>query len=203
MFTSRAEFRLRLRADNADQRLTPRGLEWGIIPDSRRINFESKVEALNVSRESLYSRSLTPNQAGFHGLHLNLDGVRRTGMELLALPDVDLKRLASIWPEFQSVDDSIAEQLENDARYAVYLDRQDADIEAMRRDDALIIPSDLDYGGISGLSNEIREKLEQHRPETLGQAGRINGVTPAALVLLLSVVRRRGALRRSGDQAIA
>ncbi|MEM7424698.1 MAG: tRNA uridine-5-carboxymethylaminomethyl(34) synthesis enzyme MnmG [Pseudomonadota bacterium] len=203
MFTSRAEFRLRLRADNADQRLTPRGLEWGIVPDSRRARFEQKMDALNVSRESLLGRSLTPNEANAHGLALNKDGVRRNGMQLLAFPDVDFSVLGRIWPDLAGISPEIAEQLENDARYAVYLERQDADIEAMRRDDALTIPSDIDYSTISGLSNEIREKLERHRPDTLGQAARINGVTPAALVLLLSVVRRKGSHDQDRTRQIA
>lgn len=203
MFTSRAEFRLRLRADNADQRLTPRGLEWSIISEDRARRFRAKMESLNVSRETLENRSLTPNEARNYGISLNFDGVRRDGMELLALPDISVEGLAKIWPELSAVDPVIAEQLENDARYAVYLARQDADIESMRRDDALSIPADLDYRSISGLSNEIREKLEQHRPETLGQAGRINGVTPAALVLLLSVVRRKGSHGKAGAQEVA
>ena len=203
MFTSRAEFRLRLRADNADQRLTPRGIEWGIVPNDRRESFGKKMDALNVSRETLGDLSLTPNEANVHGLSLNQDGVRRNAMQLLAFPDVDLEVLSRIWPNLRDIRPEIAEQLENDARYAVYLDRQDADVEAMRRDDALSIPPDLDYRAISGLSNEIREKLEQQRPETLGQASRINGITPAALVLLLSVVRRKAAHGADGDREIA
>ncbi len=190
MFTSRAEYRLSLRADNADQRLTAKGIVYGLVGSARADTFSAKIQRLQVAREALSGLSMTPNEANKAGLSLNLDGVRRSAMELLSFPDVSFEKLCAIWPELRSVDSASVEQLSNDARYRVYLDRQEADIEAFRRDEALAIPADFDYGGLSGLSNEVREKLELHQPVTLGQAGRINGVTPAALPLLLSAVRR-------------
>ncbi len=190
MFTSRAEYRLSLRADNADQRLTPRGIDLGLVGSHRSDAFLQKMERLNCAREALDALSLTPNEANKAGLNLNLDGVRRSAMELLSIPDISFDKLCMIWPQLRSVDPLSVEQVSNDARYRVYLDRQAADIEAFRRDEALAIPADFDYGLLSGLSNEVREKLELHRPVTLGQAGRINGITPAALTLLLSAVRR-------------
>ncbi len=192
MFTSRAEYRLSLRADNADQRLTPKGLEYGVVGPKRSTAFAEKVRRLNEARTVMLGLSLTPNEANKAGMRLNCDGVRRSAHELLSFPDVSFETLCSIWPQLQDVDADSVEQLSNDARYRVYLDRQSADIEAFRRDEALAIPQDFDYASLSGLSNEVREKLELHRPVTLGQAGRINGVTPAALTLLLSAVRRSG-----------
>lgn len=192
MFTSRAEYRLSLRADNADQRLTQKGVEYGVVGSKRAELFAMKLRRLDRSREILESLSLTPNEANAAGLRLNLDGVRRSALDLLSFPDVSFETLRAIWPQLQDVDSESAEQLSNDAHYRVYLDRQSADIEAFRRDEALAIPADFDYSALSGLSNEVREKLELHRPVTLGQAGRINGVTPAALTLLLSAVRRSG-----------
>ncbi|MEM8689863.1 MAG: tRNA uridine-5-carboxymethylaminomethyl(34) synthesis enzyme MnmG [Pseudomonadota bacterium] len=190
MFTSRAEYRLSLRADNADQRLTPRGEAFGVVGNQRMRRFTEKLERLEWCRSILNDLSLTPNEANRAGIRLNLDGVRRTALELLSIPDVDFEVLKPIWPQLSDMDPDCVEQLSNDARYRVYLDRQEADIEAFRRDEALEIPGDFDYGALSGLSNEVREKLEVHRPVTLGQAGRINGITPAALTLLLSAVRR-------------
>ena len=191
MFTSRAEYRLTLRADNADQRLTPRGLAAGCIGAQRRAAFTSKSESLAAARGLAAERSLTPNQARRHGIAVNLDGVRRTAAELLALPDVGVAQLIPVWSEFAKLAPDVAEQLEIDAHYAGYLERQHADIEAFRRDEALELPTSLDYGGVSGLSNELREILGRSRPATLGAAARLQGVTPAALVLLLRHVRRR------------
>ena len=199
MFTSRAEYRLSLRADNADQRLTPRGEAFGVVDGPRSRHFAQKMERLEHARGLLDDLSLTPNEANKAGIKLNLDGVRRTGLELLSIPGVSFDVLRAIWPQLDGVDPECVEQVSNDARYKVYLERQDADIEAFRRDEALAIPANFDYGELSGLSNEVREKLERHRPVTLGQAGRINGVTPAALTLLLSAVRRDGS--RSGQSA--
>lgn len=190
MFTSRAEYRLRLRADNADQRLTSLGVDWGIVGQERSMAFGSKIKRLNDSRKTLSRLNLTPNEARESGLGLNLDGVRRTALDLLAFSDIEFSQLAVIWPELGQIDSVSAEQLSNDARYAVYLERQAADVEAYRRDEALHIPVDFDYSDLAGLSNEVREKLEAHRPTTLGQAARINGITPAALTLLLVAVKR-------------
>ena len=190
MFTSRAEYRLMLRADNADQRLTPRGMAVGCVGPVRRAAFESKAAALSAAREFAQSHSLTPNEARAHGLALNQDGKRRSVLDLLAYPELSVARLSAVWPELGQWDPAIAEQVEIDATYRVYLDRQDADIAAFRKDEGLKLPADLDYGGLSGLTTELRLKLEATRPLTLGQAARIEGMTPAALTLLLNHVKK-------------
>jgi tRNA uridine 5-carboxymethylaminomethyl modification enzyme len=187
MFTSRAEYRLTLRSDNADQRLTRLGQDGGIVGSERARTFANKLERLTVSRETMTSLSLTPNEAAKHGLAIRQDGVRRTALDLLSL--TDFSTLTRIWPELGSMDPPIIEQLEIDAQYAGYLDRQDADIVAFRRDEGRALPAGLDYGAVIGLSNEVRQKLEQIRPATLGQAARIEGVTAAALTLVLAHVK--------------
>jgi tRNA uridine 5-carboxymethylaminomethyl modification enzyme len=200
MFTSRAEYRLTLRADNADQRLAQLGEKGGIVGSERAEAFASKRERLNVSRETLRNLSLTPNEAAKHGLAICQDGVRRNGLELLSL--AEFPELAGIWPELDSLTPEIVEQLEIDARYAGYLDRQDADIVAFRRDEGRALPVSLDYGAVIGLSNEVRQKLEHIRPATLGQAARIEGVTAAALTLILAHVKgsqRAKSVRESGS----
>ncbi len=190
MFTSRAEYRLLLRADNADQRLTPKGLSIGAIGQRRAAHFVDKMARLDAAREILTDRKLTPNQARRHEIMVNLDGRRRTARELLAYEDVSVARLTAIWPELGAVRADVAEQLEIDARYHAYLDRQAADIAAFRKDEALAIPADIDYDAVGSLSNEVREKLRRHGPATLGAAARIPGVTAAALTALLGHVRR-------------
>ena len=192
MFTSRAEYRLSLRADNADQRLTGRGIALGCVGVERARRFTLKEAALSHARELLEGLSLTPNAAARHGLKVNLDGMRRSAFDLLALPDVSIGSLAAIWPELAGIAPKIAAQIEIDAKYAVYLDRQTKDIEAFRRDEALAIPDHVDYAGLPGLSNEIRARLERIRPRTMGQALRIEGMTPAAMTLLASKLRRAG-----------
>ena len=192
MFTSRAEYRLSLRADNADQRLTGRGIALGCVEAERARRFALKEEALSRARGLLEGLSLTPNAAARHGLRVNLDGMRRSAFDLLALPDVSIGSLAAIWPELTGIAQKIAAQIEIDAKYAVYLDRQTKDIEAFRRDEALAIPDHVDYAGLPGLSNEIRARLEKIRPSTMGQALRIEGMTPAAMTLLASKLRRAG-----------
>jgi tRNA uridine 5-carboxymethylaminomethyl modification enzyme len=187
MFTSRAEYRLTLRADNADQRLTCLGGNGGIVGSDRAHHFGNKLEKLAVSRETMSSLSLTPNQAAKHDLAIRLDGVRRTALDLLSL--TDFPTLTRIWPELGGLQPEIVEQLEIDAQYAGYLDRQDADIVAFRKDEGRALPADLDYGAVIGLSNEVRQKLERIRPATLGQAARIEGVTAAALTLVLAYVK--------------
>ncbi len=190
MFTSRAEYRLTLRADNADQRLTGKGQAIGCIGTERSTTYGLKQDALDRARQRLDDFSLSPNEAARHGLRLNQDGIRRTAFELLAFPDIDAQALGQIWPELGEIDAKTMGQIEIDAKYAVYLDRQAADIAAFKRDESLEIPSDLDYARLSGLSNEVRARLEAVRPCTMGQAGRIEGITPAALTLLASQVRR-------------
>jgi tRNA uridine 5-carboxymethylaminomethyl modification enzyme len=191
MFTSRAEYRLSLRADNADARLTPVGIAAGCIGTQRAAVFAVKQAALRDARQLLDRLSLTSAEAAGHGLPVNQDGIRRTAFELLSFSAIDLPRLASIWPEVGRIEPTIAVQIQIDARYAVYLRRQEADIEAMRRDESLELPADLDYGRIPGLSTEVRQKLAAVRPASIGQAGRIDGVTPAALTRLLAHVRRK------------
>lgn len=192
MFTSRAEYRLKLRADNADQRLTPRGEEIGCIGRERREAFARKQQALAEGQSLLETLTLTPNEAARYGLEVNRDGRRRSAFELLAYPDITLQRLAGIWPEISALEPKIAGQLEVDARYASYVKRQAQDVAALRRDEAVSIPQDFDFTTLPGLSNEVRQKLKLHRPATLAQAARIDGVTPAALLILLSRLKRRG-----------
>jgi tRNA uridine 5-carboxymethylaminomethyl modification enzyme len=191
MFTSRAEYRLSLRADNADQRLTPVGLAAGCVGQERAHAFDVKEKALADAREALARLTLTPAEANRHGLEVNQDGVRRSAFDLLAYPSIDFDRLRAIWPELGRIAAPIAEQIRVDAQYAVYLRRQAADVEAMRRDEALALPADLDYETIGGLSAEVRQKLSAVRPASIGQASRIDGVTPAALTRLLSHVKRK------------
>jgi tRNA uridine 5-carboxymethylaminomethyl modification enzyme len=187
MFTSRAEYRLTLRADNADQRLTRLGQDHGTVGSERAKAFAGKLDRLDVSRETLRGLTLTPNEAAKHGLTIRMDGVRRDGLQLLSL--AGLPELTQIWPELGSIEPDVAEQLEIDAQYAGYLDRQDADIIAFRRDEGRALPAGLDYSAVIGLSNEVRQKLERIRPATLGQAARIEGVTAAALTLILAHVK--------------
>ncbi len=190
MFTSRAEYRLALRADNADQRLTEKGIGFGCVGSERMLVFERKRKALDAARTLLKSQELTPQQAADYGIKVNRDGVRRNGMELLSYKDVDFAALAVIWPEVLDTDPRIAEQMERDALYASYIERQRRDVEAMRRDELVELPADLDYDAIHGLSSELRLKLSSVCPSTLAQASRIDGMTPAALTLILAVVRR-------------
>jgi tRNA uridine 5-carboxymethylaminomethyl modification enzyme len=191
MFTSRAEYRLTLRADNADQRLTDKGIAIGCIGKARSSRHAAKMAALRAAHELARSVSLTPSEAAHHGLALNKDGQRRTGFELLSHPNIGVAQLARIWPRFGDLVAPIAEQLEIDAAYDVYLSRQAADIAAYRRDESLELPEGLDYAALPGLSNEAKQKLQSIRPRTVGQAGRIDGITPAALTLLVAHLRRK------------
>jgi tRNA uridine 5-carboxymethylaminomethyl modification enzyme len=190
MFTSRSEYRLSLRVDNADARLTPRGEALGCVGRHRAAHFAASQQDLDAARARLDAVSLTPSQAATCGISLNRDGIRRTGFQLLAYPEIAWTDLAAIWPDLAAVAPRTADRLKTDATYAVYLDRQNADIAAFRRDEAVRLPAGLDYAAISGLSNEMRVKLEAVRPGTLGQAARIEGVTPAALTLLAAHARR-------------
>ncbi|MGC1304513.1 MAG: tRNA uridine-5-carboxymethylaminomethyl(34) synthesis enzyme MnmG [Caulobacteraceae bacterium] len=191
MFTSRAEFRLTLRADNADQRLTARGEQLGLIGATRAAAFSHKAEALAAARIRSRELTLSPAEAELLGAKVNADGRRRTLIQLLAHPDISFEKLVAAWPELADWSPLVQEQIEIDAIYDGYLDRQTADIAAFRRDEDLLLPADLDYRKVGGLSGEAREKLEAVRPATLGQAGRIEGVTPGALTALLAHVRRR------------
>ena len=190
MFTSRAEYRLRLRADNADERLTPLGLRAGCVGPERGAAFAGKAEALASARALLERLTLTPDEAAGHGIALNRDGRRRSAFDLLSLPNMSVDALARVWPELAAIPAATAERLQVDARYAVYMDRQEASILAFKKDEAVAIPATLDFAAISGLSNEIRQKLERHRPATLAQASRIDGITPAALMLVLAHIRK-------------
>jgi tRNA uridine 5-carboxymethylaminomethyl modification enzyme len=197
MFTSRAEYRLTLRADNADQRLTQRGIALGCVGPKRQRRHVEKMSALAAATEFARSVSLTPNEAERYGLTLNRDGQRRSAFELLSFPSIGIDIVRGIWPRLGGFPTRILEQLEIDAKYDVYLSRQAADIAAFRRDENLALPEGLNYEGVKGLSNEARQKLSSVRPQTIGQAGRIDGMTPAALTLLVAHVRRsvRGSAR--------
>ncbi|WP_375687892.1 tRNA uridine-5-carboxymethylaminomethyl(34) synthesis enzyme MnmG [Pseudooceanicola sp. LIPI14-2-Ac024] len=190
MFTSRAEFRLSLRADNADQRLTPLGLEAGCVGDTRRTAFEAKQEALARGRGLLEDTTYTPKQLQDVGVQLGQDGARRTLYQVLAFPDAQPQDFAALDPRVAELDPTIAEQLKRDATYASYIARQEQDVEAVKRDEGLEIPADFDFLIIDGLSNEIRMKLDRARPVNIAQAAKIEGVTPAALTLLLARLRR-------------
>ncbi|HTZ36608.1 MAG TPA: tRNA uridine-5-carboxymethylaminomethyl(34) synthesis enzyme MnmG [Stellaceae bacterium] len=193
MFTSRAEYRLSLRADNADQRLTPIGERIGAVGRGRGAAFAAKRAALDAARMMVARLRLSPTALRRHGLAVNADGVARSAAELLRYPGIDLVRLAALWPELGGIPGDIAEQLEIDAHYSGYLERQARDIAAFRRDEALTLPASLDYAAIGGLSTEVRGKLAAARPATLGAAARISGVTPAALVALLPYAKRAAA----------
>ena len=191
MFTSRAEYRLQLRADNADQRLTQKGIDIGCVGQERARAFKEKISTLNDARAFAKSVSITPKEAERHGLALNKDGQRRTAFEILSYPNVSIADIARVWPRFAALDAKLAEQIEIDAKYDVYLSRQAADVAAYRRDENFSLPDDLDYASLPGLSNEVKQKLQSHRPRTIGHASRIDGVTPAALTLLVAHVRRK------------
>lgn len=195
MFTSRAEYRLTLRSDNADQRLTPLGLARGIVGPERAAAFGAKQATLESARRTAARLALTPTEAAAAGLRVNQDGRRRNLTELLALPDVTFERLAGLWPELAAWTPVIREQIEVDALYSGYIQRQEADVAAFRRDEDLQLPKGLDYHAVGGLSHELREKLSRIRPATLGQASRIEGMTPSALTALLAHVRRPSARR--------
>jgi tRNA uridine 5-carboxymethylaminomethyl modification enzyme len=197
MFTSRAEYRLTLRADNADQRLTGRGIALGCVGAERQTHFEARMRELDEARRLASSLKATPNQLAKKGLRINADGIARSALDLLAYQDIDIDVLKNIWPELGAVRPEIAEQLEIDGKYAGYMERQDSDIRAFRKDENLLLPIDLNVDAIGGLSAEIRQKLRQIRPETLGAASRIPGMTPAALVALLRYVRRENVSRET------
>jgi tRNA uridine 5-carboxymethylaminomethyl modification enzyme len=191
MFTSRAEFRLSLRADNADQRLTDRGIDLGCVGSVRAAFHATKMAALETAKQMARQLSVTPNEAARHGLSLNRDGQRRTAFELLSYPEIALADIGRIWPELLQIDPAIATHLEIEAKYDVYVTRQAEDIEALRRDESVTLGDAIDYAAVSGLSNEARQRLAAARPATIGQASRLDGITPAALTLLIAHLRRR------------
>jgi tRNA uridine 5-carboxymethylaminomethyl modification enzyme len=200
MFTSRAEYRLTLRADNADQRLTDKGIALGCVGSARSRRHRAKMAALDAARSLSKSLTITPNEAAKYGLSLNRDGHRRSAFELLAYPEVGWGEVTDIWPELSAVDLSVATHLEIDAKYDVYLKRQTADVDAFRRDEGLVL-AEVDYADVPGLSNEARSRLEAARPRTVGQAGRLDGLTPAALGILAAYLRR-GARRKSSTATV-
>ena len=195
MFTSRAEYRLTLRADNADQRLTPLGVAIGCVGSVRRDAFAAKTKRLEEGAALLASLTLTPDEAAKFGLSINRDGRKRSAFDLLSYPEVDVARLTAIWPEIARIDRDIAEQLAVDARYAVYVKRQELDIASFRKDEAIAIPAEFAFAALPGLSTELRQKLDRHRPASLGQAARLDGMTPAALMLLLAHLKKGQAAR--------
>ena len=190
MFTSRAEFRLSLRADNADQRLTGIGIKCGLVGEKRQNIFNKKIHALDKAKALLSSYSITPTQAKKAGISIKQDGIRRSAMELLSFKDVDFSKLEHIWPGFPDFNQEVRDQLEKDAIYINYIERQSAAVNAMRKDEKLSIPENFNYSDISGLSNELKQKLIHSRPASLAQASRIEGMTPAGLALILTSIRR-------------
>lgn len=198
MFTSRAEFRLHLRSDNADQRLTDKGIAVGLVGEKRRAHHRARMARLESGRNLLKSLATTPSEARKVGVNINADGVRRSAFELLSYPTTEKSDLLAIWPDVETIDPVSYEQLAIDAQYAVYLDRQQADVDAIRRDEAREIPAWLDYEALPGLSNEMKQKLLNHKPQTIAHAQRIEGMTPAALTLILAVMRRGALTRKAG-----
>jgi tRNA uridine 5-carboxymethylaminomethyl modification enzyme len=190
MFTSRSEYRLSLRIDNVDERLTGKGLEIGCVGPQREAHFRRSQGEIGDVRQRLQALTLTPQEAARHGLELNQDGARRTAYQLLSHPNIGWPELVRAWPELGSVSVPVRERLETDATYAVYLDRQQADIAAYRRDESVVLEESIDFQELPGLSNEIKAKLLLVRPKTLGQAARIEGITPAALTLLAAHARK-------------
>jgi len=190
MFTSRAEYRLHLRADNADRRLTPKGIAAGCVGGTRQGVWNEKHRSLEAAQSLTQSLTATPNELARHGIPVNHDGQRRSAKELLGYPDIDLSRLFSLWPQLADLRTDVLEQIQIEGSYAGYLARQEEDIAAFRKDEGLELPETLDYGQIGSLSTEVREKLSLAKPSTLGQASRISGLTPAALVALMRYVKR-------------
>ena len=198
MFTSRAEYRLSLRADNADQRLTGVGMDLGCVGEGRRRAFSDKMDKLAAGRKILEDQSLTPQEARSHGIHVNQDGQRRSAFRLLSMPDISFDRLAAALPVLGDISPEVRTQLACDALYSNFIDRQRQDAELLRRDEAQVIPDGFDYGALDGLSAELRIKLARLRPETLAQAAKIEGMTPAALTLILASLRRHQRQRAAG-----
>jgi len=198
MFTSRAEYRLTLRADNADLRLTPIGLKIGCVGGDRAGRFASYRASLDAAIQELSSHTVSPTGAAQFGLSVNQDGRKRTGLELLSYPDISLGDLYRIWPEIVPFDRKIAEAVEIHASYSVYVERQSADILAARREEERLLPPDFDFAGLAGLSNELKQKLSAARPWSIAQAAQIDGMTPAALSLLIAHLKRQESVKKVG-----
>ncbi|QND57631.1 tRNA uridine-5-carboxymethylaminomethyl(34) synthesis enzyme MnmG [Mesorhizobium huakuii] len=196
MFTSRAEFRLSLRADNADERLTPLAEKLGIASAQRMRRYGDVMQRLDAARELAKSLAMTPNEAARHGLEINRDGVRRSGYELLAYPDVDVAWLARVEPKFAAIDGKTAERLETEAKYSVYLDRQQSDVAQIRHEESRLIPETIDFAGVPGLSNELKQKMQARRPRSIADAQRMEGMTPAALAIIVAHVRHYESAQR-------
>ena len=196
MFTSRAEFRLSLRADNADQRLTARGIALGCVSEQRQAVFNDKMERLGQARKILEEKTFTPKQAASVGLEMNQDGARRSGFQLLSFPKISFSDIIPLDPAFASIDVECQVQSERDALYANYVERQTRDATALKRDENCTIPQSFIFEGIQGLSNELQLKLTRARPSNIAQAAKIDGMTPAALMLLLAKLRQAERLRK-------
>ncbi|TPK78791.1 tRNA uridine-5-carboxymethylaminomethyl(34) synthesis enzyme MnmG [Mesorhizobium sp. B2-4-18] len=203
MFTSRAEFRLSLRADNADERLTPLAQTLGIASPERMQRYGDVMQRLDEAREMALSLTMTPNEAARHGLEINRDGVRRSGFELLAYPGVDVAWLAGVEPKFHDVDARTAERLETEAKYSVYLDRQSTDVAQIRREESRLIPDSVDFAGVPGLSNELKQKMQARRPRSIAEAQRMEGMTPAALAIIVAHVRHWESVRKAEQRDVA
>lgn len=203
MFTSRAEFRLSLRADNADERLTPLAQTLGIASARRMQRYDDVMQRLDEARRMALSLTMTPNEAARHGLEINHDGVRRSGFELLAYPGVDVAWLAGVDPKFHDVDAKTAERLETEAKYSVYLDRQSTDVAQIRREEARLIPDTVDFAGVPGLSNELKQKMQARRPRSVAEAQRMDGMTPAALAIIIAHVRHWESVENAEQRDVA
>ncbi len=191
MFTSRAEFRLSLRSDNADSRLTPLAQQWGIVSQNRWDCYQKKQQHIDRARSICKGLFLTPNEASAYGLQINRDGIRRSAYDLLAYPHMTIKRLSDFWPQLQLIDSKTVESLEIEAQYAVYLEKQAQDIASLQRDERLEIPSSIDIRSISGLSNELKIKIQENSPRSIADAQKIDGMTPAALSLIITYIQRQ------------
>ncbi|TPK20875.1 tRNA uridine-5-carboxymethylaminomethyl(34) synthesis enzyme MnmG [Mesorhizobium sp. B2-5-9] len=203
MFTSRAEFRLSLRADNADERLTPLAQKLGIASAERMQRYGDVMQRLDEARQMALSLAMTPNEAARHGLEINRDGVRRSGFELLAYPGVDVAWLAGVEPKFHDIDARTAERLETEAKYSVYLDRQSTDVAQIRREESRLIPDSVDFAGVPGLSNELKQKMQARRPRSIAEAQRMEGMTPAALAIIVAHVRHWESVQKAEQRDVA